>query len=230
MSPKLKRRVTLQSLILLVLTTCCTVVTLEPAPVAAAETCQVFRETGFQVCGKFLTYWLGHGGLSQQGFPISDVFEERNQPPPSGDGQIHKVQYFQRARFEEHQENQPPYDVLLGLLGSEQFTARYPVTSDALIVKHLDGDCQDFPETTYASCGIFLDYWRSHGGLAQQGFPLSDVFEERNAPPPSGDGQIHRVQYFERARFEEHTEAARPFIVQLGLLGSEQYNGRSVRR
>src|SRR4051812_10158694 len=92
----------------------------------AASNCQTFAETGFQVCGKFLTYWQSHGGLTQQGFPISGVFEEQNQPPPAGDGKVHKVQYFQRARFEEHLENQPPYDVLLGLLGSEQFNAKYP--------------------------------------------------------------------------------------------------------
>jgi hypothetical protein len=36
------------------------------------------------------------------------------------------VQYFQRARFEAHNENQPPYDVLLGLLGAEQLKAKYP--------------------------------------------------------------------------------------------------------
>src|SRR4051794_9313059 len=85
----------------------------------AADNCQTFSETGFTVCGKFLTYWKGHGGLAQQGFPISGVFEEQNQPPPAGDGKVHRVQYFQRARFEEHLENQPPYDVLLGLLGRE---------------------------------------------------------------------------------------------------------------
>src|SRR4051812_21176589 len=92
----------------------------------AADNCRTFPETGFTVCGKFLTYWQGHGGLAQQGFPISGVFEEQTQPPPAGDGKVHRVQYFQRARFEEHLENQPPYDVLLGLLGSEQFNAKYP--------------------------------------------------------------------------------------------------------
>ncbi len=92
--------------------------------VTAADECQMFNETGFAVCGKFLTYWKSNGGLTQQGFPISGVMDEQNQPPPAGDGKIHKVQYFQRARFEEHLENQPPYDVLLGLLGAEQLQAK----------------------------------------------------------------------------------------------------------
>jgi hypothetical protein len=84
----------------------------------------MFNETGFAVCGRFLTYWKTNGGLAQQGFPISGVMDEQNQPPPAGDGKVHKVQYFQRARFEEHLENQPPYDVLLGLLGAEQLQAK----------------------------------------------------------------------------------------------------------
>lgn len=96
-----------------------------PTSVSAADTCQNFPETGFQVCGRFLDYWKANGGLAQQGFPISNVFEEKNADPPAGDGKIHRVQYFQRARFEEHTENTTPYDVLLGLIGSEQYAAKY---------------------------------------------------------------------------------------------------------
>jgi hypothetical protein len=94
--------------------------------VGAAEDCQTFQ-TGYQVCGRFLTYWRTNGGLSQQGNPISAVFEEKNADPPAGDGKVHRVQYFERARFEEHLENPPPYDVLLGLLGTEQFRAKYGI-------------------------------------------------------------------------------------------------------
>ncbi len=195
--------------------------------IASAATCQNFPETGFQVCDKFLTYWKAHGGLAQQGFPISGVFEEQNQPPPAGDGRVHKVQYFQRARFEEHLENQPPYNVLLGLLGREQFNAKYPPGSPDRPTNHLFGDCMAFNvEDSTAFCGIFLAYWNTHGGLAQQGYPISDAFDELNAPPPSGDGKVHRVQYFERARFEEHTEKEPPYDVLLGLLGSEQYQAK----
>ncbi|HEX2911359.1 MAG TPA: hypothetical protein VH186_11155 [Chloroflexia bacterium] len=194
-----------------------------PAP-AAAEECQTFKETGFTVCGRFLDYWKTNGGLAQQGFPISAVFEEKNAPPPAGDGQTHRVQYFQRARFEEHTENQAPYDVLLGLLGSEQYQAKY-VTSgqQPASAGDLSGDCQLFSETGFKVCGRFLEYWKANGGLAQQGYPISNLFEEQNAPPPAGDGKTHRVQYFQRARFEEHTENQAPYDVLLGLLGTEQY-------
>ncbi len=39
-------------------------------------------------------------------------------------------------------------------------------------------DCQTFPETGKSVYGIFLSYWRANGGLAQQGYPISDVLRE----------------------------------------------------
>jgi hypothetical protein len=61
----------------------------------------------------FLAYWRSQGGLAVFGYPISEAFEETNET----DGKTYLVQYFERNRFEFHPENQPPYDVLLGLLG-----------------------------------------------------------------------------------------------------------------
>jgi hypothetical protein len=194
------------------------------APPTLADECQTFSETGFTVCGKFLIYWKANGGLSQQGFPISNVFEEKNADPPAGDGKIHKVQYFQRARFEEHTENQPPYDVLLGLIGTEQFTTKYQSVPVSNITEVQP--CQLFSETGFKVCGRFLEYWKASGGLAQQGFPISGLFEEKNADPPAGDGQVHIVQYFQRARFEAHNENQPPNDVLLGLLGAEQFKAK----
>src|SRR6478609_6698459 len=57
------------------------------------------------------------------------------------------------------------------------------------------GGCQTFPETSKTVCGAFLTYWRTHGGLAQQGLPLTDPFQEVSQV----DGKIYTVQYFERA-------------------------------
>jgi hypothetical protein len=184
------------------------------------EDCQTYPETGFTTCGRFLEYWQTNGGLTRQGFPISGVFEELNLPPPAGDGKLHKVQYFQRARFEEHSENAAPYDVLLGLLGTEQFEA-LPATGPAS--SRQPGICQYFKETGLEVCGRFLEYWQANGGLSQLGYPVSGFFNERNQAPPAGDGKIHRVQYFQRARFEEHLENNPPSDVLLGLLGTEQY-------
>jgi hypothetical protein len=71
-----------------------------------------FAPTGHNVSGAFLAYWQAHGGLAQFGYPISEPFREQVE-----DGHTYTVQYFERARFEQHPENRPPYDVLLGLFG-----------------------------------------------------------------------------------------------------------------
>ncbi|KPV49716.1 hypothetical protein SE17_31020, partial [Kouleothrix aurantiaca] len=53
--------------------------------------------------------------LALFGLPLSEATMETN--PTTG--QQYLTQHFERARFEFHPENQPPYDVLLGLLGRE---------------------------------------------------------------------------------------------------------------
>jgi hypothetical protein len=81
-----------------------------------------FPETGKTVKGKFLTYWQQHGGLTQQGYPISEELQEAS---PT-DGKTYTMQYFERAVFELHPENQAPNDVLLSLLGNFQYKQKYP--------------------------------------------------------------------------------------------------------
>ena len=159
---------------------------------AAAAACQTFPETGRQVCEPFLSYWQQHGGLAQQGLPLSDAFNETN---PTN-GRVYLTQYFERARFEDHPESvDPQYRVLLGLLGSEQFRAKYPGGRPATPAS--GEGC--FPETGRCVEPRFLDYWLAHGGLAQQGLPISDAFDELSPT----DGKTYRVL--------------------LGLLGREQF-------
>src|SRR5438874_8752826 len=74
-----------------------------PSPQA---NCQTFPETGKSICGRFLAYWRDHGGLAQQGYPISAQFPETSEI----DGKTYTVQYFERAVFEMHPENKAPYD------------------------------------------------------------------------------------------------------------------------
>ncbi len=160
------------------------------------------------VKGLLLAYWLNNGGAERLGFPISDEFDE-----PNMDGKTHRVQYFERTRLEYHQEFvNTPSIVLQGLIGHEQFIARYPMGRPASPVT---GD-QCFAETSRCIASGFRTYWQQNGGVAQFGFPLSDEFDE-----PSG-GQAAHVQYFERARFEYHPEAAGTRgEVTLGLVGTE---------
>ena len=310
-----------------------------PGTGAAQEGSRTFPETGKTVSGLFLDYWTGHGGLPQQGLPISDEMQEKGDI----DGKQYTVQYFERAVFEKHPENQPPYDVLLTLLGtlayrekhgtggtiapaavgsqgpcspthddsdsgagagfspeaperqvvgrghtvtgmvlssegctpiagaklemrpevggghpeaqratlytdsrghysftSEQpehihmrvsargykgiITNRYhPAANEAqgsyTIVLVPDPTCRQFRETGQTVCGTFLDYWDKHGGLAQQGLPISAEIQEKSEL----DGKQYTVQYFERAVFEKHPENQPPYDVLLSQLGTLRY-------
>ena len=66
-------RITLSALLLMLVGT--TALT-GASSVRAQGNCQTFKETGKSVCDKFLTYWNEHGGLRQQGYPISGEFQE----------------------------------------------------------------------------------------------------------------------------------------------------------
>jgi hypothetical protein len=91
--------------------------------------CRYFAETGQNVCGEILTAWMvdgidlnndgisGNGddeSLALFGLPIGGEITET-----LADGQEYTVQYFERARFERHPENEPPFNILLGRLGSK---------------------------------------------------------------------------------------------------------------
>ncbi len=89
-------------------------------PVAAADE-RCFTETGNCISGAFLQYWETHGGLAQQGLPLTAEYPEVS---PT-DSKTFSVQYFERAWFERHPENKAPYDVLLGLLGREPHILKY---------------------------------------------------------------------------------------------------------
>jgi virginiamycin B lyase len=306
---------------------------------------RTFPETGKTVKGTFLEYWNAHGGLPQQGFPISEEMQEKSDT----DGKTYTVQYFERAVFEAHPGNQPPYDVLLTLLGGLAYREKYPVgrvsgevaltagspqkqcspthdDSDAGVTvgfdpaaperemvgkghvltgmvlsgngcapiagvklemrpevggshpdsqratlytdaagryhfesefpEHIhmrvsahgfkgiitnqyhptpgqaqgtfdivlvpDPTCRVFKETGQALCDTFLDYWEKHGGLMQQGFPISDEFQEKS----SLNGKVYTVQYFERAVFEHHPQNQPPYDVLLSQLGTFRYKAK----
>ena len=317
----------------------------------AQQTSRTFPETGKTVSGKFLTYWNAHGGLPQQGYPISDEMREKSDT----DGKLYNVQYFERAVFELHPENQPPFDVLLSLLGNAAYATNYPggrssglvpqrpgtvkrsqcsathddsdsgpasgagfspeaplrqvvgkghiVTGmvlsaadcspiagvkvetrpeiggahpddqratlytdatgsyrfESLFPEHIhmritahgfrqildngyhtspgqtagthdivlvpDPSCRLFPTTGQSLCGTFLQYWLDHGDLAQQGYPVSDEFQEKSPL----DGHTYTVQYFERSVFELHPENQPPYNVLLSQLGTLRYKAHDRR-
>lgn len=172
---------------------------------------RIFPETNRSVKGKFLQYWDTHGGLMQQGYPISEEIQERSDV----DGKTYTVQYFQRAVFELHPEHAgTPYEVLLSLVGKLYYQYEFtkepygeePNTSPGSIL---------FQQTGKRLGGVFLQYWQTHGGLAQQGYPITDEFYFLQK----------RVQFFERAVFEYHPKnKGTEYEVLLSHLGSWRYN------
>lgn len=177
--------------------------------------CQTFKETGKMACGKFLEYWTAHGGLRQQGYPISNQFAEMSDV----DGKVYAVQYFERAEFELHPEKKAPFDVLLTLLGTMRLKEKYPNGPPGSPSDQNPEQGQYFPETKQWVYGEFLDYWKAKGGLMQQGYPISGRFPEKS----DLDGKTYTVQYFERAVFEQHTEFAPPNDVLLTQLGAIRF-------
>lgn len=185
---------------------------------AYAQGSRTFPETGKTVQGQFLAYWNEHGGLAQQGFPISNEMQERSDT----DGKTYTVQYFERAVFEMHPELTTANKVLLSLLGNFLYKQKYPSGAPGQQANTAAGSVF-YSETGHRLGGRFLAYWQSHGGLAQQGFPISDEFQEKS----SLDGKTYIVQYFERAVFEYHPEnAGTAYEVLLSQLGKFRYDAK----
>lgn len=170
---------------------------------------RLFQETNQAVRGPFLSYWDSRGGLAIYGFPISPELVEVLE-----DGKPYLVQYFERVRMEYHPENTAPNDVLLGQFGRALHPLYPPVP-----------DCrcgQYFPETGHNIAGAFLTYWQQHGGLAQFGYPITDLVTETLE-----DGKPYQVQWFERARFELHPENSPPYNILLGQFGRQIYGSQA---
>src|SRR5215203_3007683 len=187
-----------------------------PAGKTYAQGSRFFTQTGHTVKGLFLQYWNEHGALPQQGYPISEELQEMSDT----DGKTYTMQYFQRAVFEQHPEFAgTPNEVLLSLLGVFFYNARYAGSAPA---QHTStNNPRLFNETGFTSGGAFRRYWETHGGLAQQGYPISEEFQEVN----DTDGKTYTVQYYQRAVFELHPEyAGTESEVLLSLLGVFNYN------
>lgn len=187
------------------------------AQVRAQAGSRTFPETGKTVRGVFLQYWDGHGGLAQQGFPISEEMQEVSDT----NGKVYTIQYFERAVFEWHPELAPPHNVLLSLLGNFLYKQKYPNGAPRQTANTSTGSVL-FKETGKRLGGRFLQYWQQNGGLPQQGYPISEEFTEKS----DLDGKEYRVQYFERAVFEMHPEKQPPYDVLLSQLGTFRWRGK----
>jgi thermitase len=183
-----------------------------------------FPETRHTLSGSFYHYWKQQGGLSTFGFPISEEFFATDD-----EGQVIVVQYFERFRFERQFNQADTPTVQLSRLGDEALQLRGKNWFTFAAGTPQD-DCRYFAETGHTLCGAFLDYWSRRGltldgapevsfaeSLALFGQPISEPQIEEIVP-----GERVRVQWFERARFEDHGTGG----VLLGLLGSEVARAR----
>jgi pimeloyl-ACP methyl ester carboxylesterase len=204
-----------------------------PQPARAESGLRCFAETGLCMRGRIREFWEQNGGLTVFGLPITPQQRE------TVEGKAVYVQWFERNRIELHPHNAPPYDVLLGRLGGDRIEQRTRSRSVApggdtspppTVSLPNDDSCRFFAETGFSVCGEFLAAWRAHGleldnvagtskaeSLALFGLPLTEPRTEMLE-----DGKEYTVQWFERARFEQHPEPGTPRRVQFGLLGSEQ--------
>ncbi|HET9223922.1 MAG TPA: hypothetical protein VFO07_15530, partial [Roseiflexaceae bacterium] len=169
-----------------------------------------------------------NGGLPVFGFPTTP------QRPEQVEASTFQVQHFERHRLELHPENARPYDVLLGRLGADQLQE---MRVASLPQEQLSG-CLYFEQTKHTACGSFARAWQSNGlefdgrpgksfeeSLALFGMPLTNEMYV-----PLEDGKRHVVQYFERARFEQHPDNAPPYNVLFGLLDNEARAGTLLPR
>src|SRR4051794_32816811 len=87
----------------------------------------------------------------------------------------------------------------------------------ALVPRAVAADALCFSQTGHCISGRFRQYWEQNGGLPVFGYPISDAANEANRDT----GQSYLTQWFERTRFELHSDQAAPYDVLLGRLGDE---------
>jgi hypothetical protein len=171
-------------------------------------------ETAHNLADPVRAYWEAHGGLAQFGYPITEALRQIT----SGGDRVSTTQYFERAVLAYDRENSAPDEVIVSDLGAAAYQQRYGAAG-APNQQINPENPRFFPETGRTVGGRFRTYWEQHGGLAQQGYPLSDEVVDQNPL----NGQPYTVQYFERAVFEWHPEyAGTPYEVLLRHLGTWQ--------
>jgi hypothetical protein len=173
-------------------------------PTASSSAAALAEGAGGDAARAFAAHVAQTGGLSGAGDPITPVF-----PSPSDDGGFYETRCYERRVLEYHPP--PARELVLGkLVGKARLALQYP------------GGAPATAEVGTVSLGAgnpvradFEQHWRDSGGLAENGYPLTDYFYETTA-----DGRF-LVQYFERAVFEYHPEnAGTEYAVQGQLLGT----------
>jgi hypothetical protein len=175
---------------------------------AQVERSRYFPETGHWVTGAFLEMYESVPNPEIVfGYPITEAFDSRLSPNPSGT----LIQYFEQVRFELHPENPTDLRVTTTLLGEYFFDQDEFQPSNQNQASPYA--CRSIPEDGLPVCYAFLQYFDRHGGVAQFGYPLSELVTHAG----------RMVQYFQRARFEWHPGNPPGMKVVLSDLGREYF-------
>ncbi len=173
---------------------------------AQGEGGRYYSETGHTLDARFVAFFDGHGGEAILGYPITDSFID----PQSG----WRTQYLQNARLELAPEGSAGVvGIRLSALGEALGGWQAPLPADQ-IPTAADADCRYYAESGHAVCHAFLDFYLSHGGPAQFGYPISEFQLEGE----------RIVQYFQAFRFDWHPEAAPGAQVSLASLGRQHFD------
>jgi predicted deacylase len=172
-------------------------------------------------------YWRSHGGEAVFGLPL-----EPAQTTPEGLSQT-----FSRARLVLRRElADTPLLVQPAPLGRARLAAEDGISYNIASTTSEQDSTKPFlpqpvspyapsvffEQTGYGLIESFLRYWRSHGGVAVFGYPLSGEIEMRTA-----DGQVRIVQYFERALFAYYPEDG---SVRLEPLGQQRLLAEQIQQ
>jgi hypothetical protein len=180
-----------------------------------------YPETGFALKGYIRDLWDRSGGISTLGYPVSDAYVQTD--PTTGERRI--VQYTERGRLEQPILKDGTLGLpQLGRLGAEYLAQQEPFPVAALpVAPPSDPAITYFGETRHTLQGTFKSYFTTNGGLAQNGYPLTEPFIETYPEYP----YPVTVQYFERVRMEYHGDPADPLYGQmtLGRIGAAVYEG-----
>ena len=159
------------------------------------------------IAPQFYRYWLHNHTLGFTGLPITSAFTDNSKI----------YQYFERARLEYDTTLPSTQPIARGLLGQEVTASRrsepafQPLDTWEILKITYEETGRYYPATGFEVDLAFNNFWQNQGGLPLFGYPISRPFYEKGV----------KVQYFERARFELHTETS-SLVIMLGLLGVEK--------
>lgn len=163
----------------------------------------LFPQTGHTLAYSFRTFYEALNGPIVFGLPLTEVLIEDGRP----------VQYFERARLEWNANVNQIQVADLGRWAAADHQTEPPF----LPLGQPAGGVTFFETTGHTLGGAFREFYNQFGGRAIFGDPISEEFQELGQRRE----QTYTVQYFERTRFELHTELPWPYTISLSHLGQQ---------